>query len=126
MLKGKAKKFIYHLAKAHVDKPEDPEIMIYLSLGYDLVGQNDVARSLVEKCAKIDPINPKNDAVNGWNHFYGGRFDMALDPLFAACNLTPNGGEHQFWKALILLYNDRAHEAYEFICKSVKEPGTDT
>jgi tetratricopeptide (TPR) repeat protein len=32
---------------------------------------------------------------------------------------------NQFFKSLILLYNDRADEAYEFICKFVEEPATD-
>jgi hypothetical protein len=33
---------------------------------------------------------------------------------------------NQFWKALVLVYNDRADEAYDFICKFVEEPGSDT
>ena len=110
-----------HWVKAHKSKPEDPEIMVYLSLGYDIVGQDEVARSLVEKCAKIDPINPLNDAIAGWNHFFGGRFDSALDSLLAAYNLSPENPMHQYFKALILVYNDRADEAYEFIFKNVEE-----
>jgi len=114
-------KAIDHWARAHANKPEDPEIMVYLSLGYDLVGQDNVARSLVEKCVKIDPINPLNDAIKGWNHFFGGRFDLALDSLFAAYNLTPESVMHQYFQALILVYNDRIDEAYEFICNNVEE-----
>ena len=115
-------KAIDHWARAHAGKPEDPEIMIYLSLGYDLIGQNDAGRSLVKKCVEIDPINPLNDAATGWNHFFGGRFDLALDSLFTAYNLTPESVMHQYFKALILVYNDRADEAYDFICKNVEEP----
>jgi len=113
---------INHWARAHASKPDDPEIMVYLSLGYDIVGQDDIARSLVEKCAKIDPINPLNEAIAGWNHFFGGRFDLALDSLFAAYNLSPENPMHQYFKALILVYNDQAEEAYDFICQNVEEP----
>jgi hypothetical protein len=66
-----------------------------------------------------------NDSVTGWNHFFSGRFDLALNPLLAAYNLTPDSGMNQFFKSLVLLYNDRADEAYEFICKFVEEPATD-
>ncbi|MBE0653731.1 MAG: hypothetical protein IH594_08030 [Bacteroidales bacterium] len=114
-------KAIDHWARAHTNKPEDPEIMVYLSLGYNLIGKNDAGRSLVKECVKIDPINPLNDAIAGWNHFFGGRFDLALDSLFAAYNLTPESPMHQYFKALILVYNDRADEAYEFIAKNVEE-----
>jgi non-specific serine/threonine protein kinase len=113
---------INHWAQAHASKPDDPEIMVYLSLGYDIVGKDDIARSLVEKCAKIDPINPLNEAIAGWNHFFGGRFDLALDSLFAAYNLSPENPMHQYFKALILVYNDQAEEAYDFICQNIEEP----
>ncbi len=116
---------IYHWAKAYAGKPEDPEIMLYLSLGYSVIGQNDAGRILAEKCVKIDPINPLSDAIIGWNHFFGGRFDLALDPILSAYDLTPESVMNQFWKALILFYNDRADEAYEFISRFVQEPGSD-
>jgi TolB-like protein/lipoprotein NlpI len=126
ILNGKGDKAIYHLARAHAGKPEDPEIMVWLALGYSLMGKIEAGKSLIEKCVKIDPINPLNDSVTGWNLFFGGRFDLALNPLVAAYNLTPESGMNQFWKALVLLYNDRADESYEFICKYVEEPGRDT
>jgi len=115
-------KAIDHWSRAHASKPEDPEIMVYLSLAYDIIGKNDAGRSLVEDCVKIDPINPLNEAIAGWNHFFGGRFNLALDSLLAAYNLTPESVMHQYFKALSLVYNDRPDEAYEFICKNVEEP----
>jgi len=116
---------IEHVARAHTGKSGDPEIMFWLAFGYSLIGKNDVARSLIDRLVKIDPINRMIDASIGYNHFWGGRFDLALNPLLAAYNLSPDSGMAQFWKALVLLYNDRANEAYEFICKFVEEPGKD-
>jgi len=29
---------------------------------------------------------------------------------------------HQYFKALILVYNDQAEEAYDFICQNIEEP----
>ena len=122
--KGDMLKAIDHLAQALAGKSEDPEIMVWLALGYSCVGQFEAGRSLINRCVKVDPINPLNDAVSGWNYFFGGKFDLALNPLLASYNLTPDSVMHQFWKALILFYNDRADEAYEFICKFVEEPTT--
>jgi len=116
---------IEHVARAHTGKSGDPEIMFWLAFGYSLIGKNDVARSLIDRLVKIDPINRMIDASIGYNHFWGGRFDLALNPLLAAYSLSPDSGMAQFWKALVLLYNDRADEAYEFICKFVEEPGKD-
>jgi TolB-like protein len=107
--------------RAHLSSPEDPEIMIYLALVYAIIGQNEAAYKLVEKISIIDPINPMCDAVNGWVNFFSGRYEKAIDPLFAAYNLTPDSVMHQFFKALILLYNDRADEAYHFINETVDE-----
>jgi TolB-like protein len=114
---------IDHWKRAHKSNPDDPEVMIYLALVYAIVGQNEAAQQLIDTIARIDPINPMCDAVTGWVHFFSGRYEMAIDPLFAAYKLTPESPMHQFFKALILLYNDRADEAFDFIEEVVDESG---
>ena len=125
VLNGDLKKAVKHLSKAHSGKPEDPEILVWLSLGYSAIGKIDEGKSIVNKLIKIDPINPLNDSAIGWNYFFGGRFDLALDPLISAYNLTPGSGMNQFFKALILFYNDLCDETFKFICEFVEEPGRD-
>jgi TolB-like protein/Tfp pilus assembly protein PilF len=115
-----------NIVRAHAEKPEDAEIMIWLALAYILIGRSDAADSIISRCAKIDPINPMIDSLIGRNYFYSGRFDLALEPLLSACNLTPENGMNQFWKSLALVHNNRAGEAYEFINKSVSEPARDS
>jgi len=117
---------IKHLKRAHISNPDDPEIMIYLALLYTMAGQNEAAQQLVDTITRIDPINPMCDAVTGWVHFFSGRYEMAINPLFAAYKLTPESPIHQFFKALILLYNGRADEAYEFITEKVDESTRNT
>jgi TolB-like protein len=117
---------IKHLKRAHISNPDDPEIMIYLALLYAIAGQNEAAQHLVDTVTRIDPINPMCDAVTGWVHFFSGRYEMAINPLLAAYRLTPDSPIHQFFKALILLYNDRADEAYEFIDEVVDESTQNT
>ena len=125
-ISGKPKKAIYHGILAHEGKPEDPEIMMWIALGYSLLGRIDAGKSIINKCVKIDPINPMNDSIIGWNHFYNGRFDLAFDPLCSAYDLNPESGINQFWKSLVLFYNNHADEAYEFISKYVEESARDT
>jgi TolB-like protein/lipoprotein NlpI len=125
-LKGNLNKAMDHAIRALAGKPEDPEIMIWVALGYSIFGATEAAKSIIYRCIKIDPLNPLNDSVTGRNYFFSGRFDLALDPLLSAYSLTPESGMNQFWKSLILLYNNRADEAYDFICGSVREPDRDT
>ncbi|MCK4346156.1 MAG: hypothetical protein KAX05_12805 [Bacteroidales bacterium] len=122
---GKAHKAIGHFQRAHSIKPDDPEIMIWLGFGYDLVGRTDDAMSLSDRCIKIDPINPLNYAMKGVNHFFQGRFDLAQNPLLEIYKIGPESSMWQFWKSLILLYNDCPDESYDFINEYVKEPGQD-
>ena len=117
---------IKHLKRAHISNPDDPETMIYLALLYAIAGQNEAAQQLVDTIARIDPINPMCDAVTGWVHFFSGRYEMAINPLFAAYKLNPDSPIHKFFKALILLYNDRADEAYKFIDEVVDESTRNT
>lgn len=118
---GEAHAAIDHWKRAHISSPDDPEIMIYLALLLAIVGQTDEAHELIETLAKIDPINPMCDAATGWVYFFSGQYEMAMGPLFAAYKLSPESPIHQFFKSLILLYNDRADEAFKFIEEVVDE-----
>ena len=123
---GNAYQAIHNFQRAHSIKPDDPEIMMWLNWGYLLVGRMDEAMSLVERCITIDPINPGNHSMMGINRFFKGQFDLALEPLLHMCEMVPDSPMWQFWKSIILLYNDCPNESYAFINEYVKEPGKDT
>ncbi len=123
---GKAHESIGQLQRAHSIKPEDPEIMTWLAWGYVLVGRMNVAVSLADRCIKIDPINPMNYAMKGIIHLFQGQFDLAQKPLLDMHKMVPESSMWQFWKSIVLLYNDRPKESYDFINECIKEPGQDT
>ena len=125
-LSGKPDRAIDNIIKANACKPGDAEIMIWLALAYTFIGRSDAAESIINECVRIDPFNPMIDSLIGRNHFYNGRFDLAVDPLVAAYNLNPESEMNKFWKALVLFYNKRAGEAYKFINKHVNEPARDS
>jgi lipoprotein NlpI len=122
---GMAHKAIGQLQRAHSIKPEDPEIMVWLSWGYVLVGRTNAAMSLTDRCIKIDPINPMNYAIKGLIHLFQGRFEFALKPILDMHTVVPESSMWQSWYSIVLLYNDHPKESYEFINECVKEPGQD-
>ncbi len=124
-LSAKPERAMDNIIKAYSYKPEDAEIMIWLALAYTFIGRSDAAKSIIHRCVKIDPFNPMIDSLIGRNHFYNGRFDLAVDPLIAAYNMNPESEMNKFWKSLVLFYNRRDDEAYEFISSCVKEPARD-
>lgn len=117
---------IDNIIKAYSCKPGDAEIMIWLALAYTFIGRSNAARSIINECVKIDPLNPMIDSLIGRNHFYNGRFDLALDPLVTACNMSPESEMNKFWKTLVLHYNKCDDEAYKFAEKNINEPARDS
>ena len=125
-LSAKPDKAIDNIIKANACKPGDAEIMIWLALAYTFIGRSNAAKAIINECVRIDPFNPMLDSLIGRNHFYNGRFDLAVDPLVAAYNLNPESEMNKFWKALILFYNNHAGEAYKFINRYTNEPARDS
>jgi eukaryotic-like serine/threonine-protein kinase len=122
---GKAHESIRQFQRAHSIKPDDPEIMLWLVWGYVLVGKMNIAMSLTDRCIKIDPINPMNYALKGIIHLFQGQFDLAQKPLLDMHKMIPESSMWQFWKSIVLLYNDLPKESYDFINEFIKEPGQD-
>jgi TolB-like protein/lipoprotein NlpI len=122
---GNAHKAIRQFERAYSIRPESVEAMTSLAWGYVLVGKLDAAKSLTDRITKIDPINPGNYAMKGLIHFFQGQFNLAQKPLFDMYKMVPESGMWQFWKSLILLYNDHPKETIDFINECIKEPGQD-
>jgi TolB-like protein/Tfp pilus assembly protein PilF len=123
---GKPRDAVSHFHRANFNKPDNPEIMGWLAWCYYLVGKSDAAKALIDKCIKIDPLNPLYYlAYKGLNHFMKGQFDLALSPLLETYKLFPEAGMWQLWKTMALMYNDKSTETYDFLNEAVKEPGQD-
>ena len=125
-ISGKPEKGMEHILRAHAAEPENPEIMIWLAEAYTLIGRTDASKAIIDKCVKIDPINPMIDSVTGWNYFYDGKFDLACKHLTEAYDLAPGSRMNKFWKSLALFYNNQLEEAYDFIFNSDEERVSDS
>ena len=126
LLNGNIRKSILHFNRAHTNKPDDPEIMMWLCVLLYEIGKTDAAISLADKCIKIDhPTNSMYYFLKGVILFFMGQFDRSLELILKVYDKFPENGMWQFWKSLVLIYNDRPHDCYKFIDESVKEPGQD-
>jgi len=125
-LKGDPVKGMEHILMAHEGKPDDPEILIWLAEAYTLIGRSEACRRVIEKCRKIDPLNPMMDSVTGWSLFYDGKYETALDHLQAAYEAAPLSRMNQFWKALVLFYNKKNEESHEFITRHIDDSARDS
>jgi lipoprotein NlpI len=122
---GDMKEAIGHFRKAHTLRPYDPEIMQFLSFGYDLVGKTGEAASLIERCMELDPLNFGNYAMQGVNWFFQGQFETALKLLMDMQKTVPESNMWNLWNSLIFVYLGRRDEAYDLINRYVKEPADD-
>ena len=124
---GNIHKAVTHYKIALNSKPDNPESMIWLWWGYHLVGKTEAAIAIGEKYIEVDPLNPIScNSIRGLNHFMTGKFNLAIEPIFSTYRLQPESGMWQQWKALILMYNGKPDETYEFINETVKESAEDS
>jgi TolB-like protein len=124
---GNACEAVRHYQKANLNKPDNPEIMVWLIWSYYIVGKNNLALLLSERLRIIDPLNTLNDQIYiGINYFMQGRFDLSIDPFLHIYKLFPEAGMWKLWKSLALMYNDLTTETYDFLCETVKEPGQES
>ena len=124
---GNIHKAVTHYKIALNSKPDNLEAMGWLAWCYHLVGKTEAAITLGEKCIKLDPLNSLNKyASRGLNLFWTGQFNLALEPIFSVYRLQPEASMWQGWKALVLMYNDRPVETYEFLNEVDKEGAEDS
>jgi non-specific serine/threonine protein kinase len=124
---GNLHKAVTHYKIALNSKPDNLEAMGWLGWCYHLVGKTDDAIAIGEKSIKLDPLNTFNQYLfRGVSHFMTGQFKLALEPWFSVYRLQPETSLWQLWKALVLMYNDRPDEAFEFLNEAVKESEEDS
>jgi len=124
---GNIHKAVTHYKIALNSKPDNLEAMAWLSWCYHLVGKTEAAIALGKKCIEVDPLNFfTQDMQRGLNHFMTGQFNLALEPIFSAYRLQPEVSIVQLWKTLVLMYNGRPDETYEFLMEAVNESAEDT
>ncbi|MFC1528691.1 hypothetical protein ACFL5B_02150 [Candidatus Latescibacterota bacterium] len=117
---GNQKQSIHHFKLALAANPNDSDVLLWLMLGYSLVGKTSAAGPLVERILKINPLNPINHPFIAVLHCWEGKFDLALERANKSIQMEPDHTVFQFFYALIIAYNQRFDEAFSIIEKMVK------
>jgi len=117
--RGNQEQAVYHFKRALAASPNDFDALIWLSLGYAVVGKVPAAIPLAKRVLEIDPLNSVSHRLPGLLYFYEGRFDVARESLSKAYQMDPENPAH-FWYALVLAYNKRFEEAYSVIDRNLK------
>jgi TolB-like protein len=85
---GDQQKSIAHFKKALEISPNDPDALLWICVGYTVVGRFDKGLRLAKRLGRIDPLHPWSRAATAQQHFFGGNFQLAAE-LVAEANLRP-------------------------------------
>ena len=114
------KQSVHHLKQALVANPNDSEVLIWLSIGYMMVGKMDASTPLVEKLLQINPLNLWSHFMLAMLRYYEGRFEDALESLHKPMQMEPENPLFIYLYVWCLASNQRFEEAFSLIEKMVK------
>ncbi len=91
--------------------PNDPEALLWLGYGYAVAGQMSLARALMQRLQKVDPLTSINLGMFGMIEMYDGRYDEALHWTQRAVDIDPANPTQRMLHAFMLAANGRRAEA---------------
>ena len=97
--------------KALALDPNDPEALLWLGYGYGVAGRMSLARALMERLQRVDPLTSINLGMYGMIEMYDGRYDEALRWTQRAVDIDPANPTQRMLHALMLAANRRRDEA---------------
>ena len=79
--RGKPREAIRALEQARASRPNDPDVLIYLSVSYWLIGRGSEAQEAVNQALAVDPLNPVNWYMSGLVRWFEGDCAGAIAEL---------------------------------------------
>jgi TolB-like protein len=122
--KGDVKASVRYLKKALSLSPDDPEALFWLVDMYcQFAGKISEAVPLVERFARVDPMNLNAYLARSLLYVYDGRYDLALKPLSQSYQMDPGNASTACAYALVLIRNRKIDDAAPIIDQMVKVYG---
>jgi non-specific serine/threonine protein kinase len=109
--KGNIQDAVRDLKRAHLNTPNNPDVLILLSYFYLLAGRSSVAKPLVDRLLEMDPLTAINYGVRGFVEFSDGHFKEALEWYRKAYEMSPESPALQLYYAWNLAASKRTEEA---------------
>jgi TolB-like protein len=107
-----------HFKQALALSPDEFEALHGLGRAYIYAGKIQEAVPLSERMMQIDPLNPVCWMFQGAMHFWDGRFDLALERLQKAYQMSPENQANMLYYINTLARLDLVQEAFSIISKS--------
>jgi TolB-like protein/thioredoxin-like negative regulator of GroEL len=91
--------------------PNNPEALLWLAYSYAVSGRPALARALMERLQKVDPLTSINVAMRGMVEFFDGRHAEALRWSQHSVDIDPHNPSHRMMHSMMLAANGRVAEA---------------
>jgi len=114
----KPQESLAHLKQALAMSPDEFEALHGLARAYIYAGKIQEAVPLSERMMQIDPLNPICWMVQGAMHFWDGRFDLALERLERAYQMSPENPSIMLYYVNTLARLDLVQEAFSIISQN--------
>jgi len=111
---------IRYCKKALSVNPNEPIALGQMAFMYQRVGKPSEAALYMDRVRKVDPLNPRNDLMQGYYYLGKGQYLLALEPLKKFYQSRSESPMAQFVYAISLAYNNNLDEAFSIIDRSAK------
>jgi serine/threonine protein kinase/thioredoxin-like negative regulator of GroEL len=114
----KPQESLHHFKQALAISPDEFEALHGLARAYIYAGKIQEAVPLSERMMLIDPLNPICWMFQGAMHFWDGRFDLALERLQKAYQMSPENPSIMLYYVNTLARLNLVQEAFSIISQS--------
>jgi TolB-like protein len=115
------KETLRYLKKALSASPNDPAALLWGATIYgQALGRFSEASQLIERLARVDPLNLIVYNLRAMVYFYEGRFDLALEPVRKSYQMDPGNPGTASLYAITLIHNRKIDEASSVIDQMVQ------
>jgi serine/threonine protein kinase/Flp pilus assembly protein TadD len=109
--RGQMKQGIRHARRALDIDPNDPDALVWIGFTTVALGKTSFSQPFAARLLAIDPLLPSAHIVAGMQHWFEGRFDLALPSFRTAARLGPDNPIALYWLLLGLAANRLFDEA---------------